>query len=281
MENSGDDLHPVKSHTPGIPISRGRRCEICFLKCRTLGIYKDHRKMHYDWLNNRIQCPTCDATFSRPCYFRKHISMKICSKVPDETKPDCLPQETKTCVKCRITFARNDELQEHERFDRLGRKYGPRSNPPKLETWNKPPESHGDTRALSSNRPPRLELLTCPVDTCRRSFDSTFEWDTHIKKIHATWDGKCVLCGEKFECQFDLIDHLRGRHGSQDKFYAENLVRVKTELIVDEFDEGRTIKLEPDQDTKDGILPVENLVSNVSNTKCDNDVKIKLEVEQF
>lgn len=38
---------------------------------------------------------------------------------------------------------------------RLGRKYGPRSNPPKLETWNKPPESHGDTRALSSNRPPR------------------------------------------------------------------------------------------------------------------------------
>lgn len=86
--------------------------------------------------------------------------------------------------------------------------------------------------------------------TCRRSFSSASAWGIHAKKIHTSWNGLCILCGEKVEF-YKLFDHLTTKHsssGEEDKEtnFEENVVRIKTEVILedDELKSGEVNKTE-------------------------------------
>lgn len=89
-----------------------------------------------------------------------------------------------------------------------------------------------------SIRPDPDDDDVCPVATCRRSFKTIRKSrNAHILGVHATWDGKCVICGENPD---DIIAHMKAEHGPRDnKFYEENLVRVKTEVILEDVKNQR------------------------------------------
>lgn len=114
----------------------------------------------------------------------------------------------------------------------------------------------------------------CPVETCRRWFSSEIYRRSHIQKSHATWNNACLMCDEKFDKYDELFDHLGRVHGSSSlgvKGEELDLVRVKSEVILDdEVEIGGGVEDEIKPDIK------EQFVVKVENETWDG-VDVKLE----
>ncbi|OXA41989.1 Zinc finger protein GLIS2 [Folsomia candida] len=116
--------------------------------------------------------------------------------------------------------------------------------------------------------------IMCPVETCRRWFSSEIYRRSHIQKSHATWNNACLMCDEKFDKYDELFDHLGRVHGSSSlgvKGEELDLVRVKSEVILDdEVEIGGGVEDEIKPDIK------EQFVVKVENETWDG-VDVKLE----
>lgn len=77
------------------------------------------------------------------------------------------------------------------------------------------------------------------------------------------------MCELKLNSPDDIIGHMKEEHGPPDKFYEENLVRVKTEVILEDV----KIKEEPDLD-----FLKNNEISD--NFHAQNPIPVKTEVVQ-
>ncbi|OXA39964.1 Zinc finger and BTB domain-containing protein 49 [Folsomia candida] len=193
------------------------------------------------------RCPVCFKQCKSRQGYQRHVRTHRSDKAVEIS-----------CPLCQTVFKKEKYLKRHN-----------------LQNKRKPAgysllegEESGD-KIMAESSPHEDNI--CPVATCRRSFEPgrRKSRNSHILEAHATWDGKCVMCELKLNSPDDIIGHMKEEHGPPDKFYEENLVRVKTEVILEDV----KIKEEPDLD-----FLKNNEISD--NFHAQNPIPVKTEVVQ-
>ncbi|XP_021968534.1 uncharacterized protein LOC110863507 [Folsomia candida] len=211
-------------------------------------------------------CQTCTNAYSKRKSLLRHELNR------------CTGLNYKRCERCRIEFATTELYRSHITF----------------ESCIKRPPAGGVKVGIITSSKVQVEEncsgIICPVSTCRRWYHAD-EWRrAHVQKCHATWDNRCVLCEEKFDTYEALFDHLRNTHGSSEEEEEQDLVRVKTELILDdeeiggeasgvEIGAGVRIKQEVDLDAELDMDKVKREVCDAGGEIC-NVVNVKIEPGQ-
>ena len=209
--------HEVDHHFEAV------QCDTCDHKCHSKRMLKIHMQKH-----RRIECPQCDAAYTRPGSLanhakEKHFNSVSCHKcdykchskimLEDHWKTfhklryrfDADNEGNFTCKVCNLKTQNEDEMKHHQ-FEHLDVK------------WRYKCELCDATFAKSYAYQAHFDSIHMgklhECDLCDFSTRGRTTLAKHKKQVHETTGHMCTICGKKVVC---LKSHMRAVHHENDE----------------------------------------------------------------